>query len=116
MIMDIHAIGLLVSLTLIILSICILVMIYTRSKKPFVPGIYRVRYKRVGQVFFRSFKNVKGDGILFGLSQDGLVPARYFILSDDTRIEMPVSQYVFVFGPDRLKAIEEDFKRQGAPR
>lgn len=114
--MDIYAIGLLVSLILMILSVCILGIVYIRSKNPFVPGIYRVRYKRAGQMFFRSFKNVKGDGILFGSRQDGLVPARYFILSDNTRIEMPVTQYVFVFGPDRLKAIEEDFKRQGAPR
>lgn len=70
---------------------------------------YTVKYKKPGWLFWRKLKGIKGDGILFG--QNGqTVPVRYFILSDDSRIELPMSM-MFKFDAYRCRAVEEDIRK-----
>lgn len=71
---------------------------------------YTVRYRRPGQWFWRRLKGVKGDGILFGQG-GGVAPMRYFILADDSRIELPMSM-MFLFDSGRCRMIEEEIRRE----
>lgn len=70
---------------------------------------YSVKYKAPGWIFWRTIKNVKGDGIVEGRTTT--VQARYFILFDDTRIELPTS-FMFRFDKDRCASIEKAIKRE----
>ena len=63
---------------------------------------YTVYYKRAG--FFsrwKKIKKVKGDGIL----ENGL--SRFFVLEDETRIEMPMHGYLFKFSKERFLSIQK---------
>lgn len=72
--------------------------------------LYTVKYKAPGWWFWRTLKNIKGDGIMFG--QGGqVVPSRYFILADESRVELPMSM-MFRFGPGRFQAIENNMRRE----
>lgn len=73
--------------------------------------LYTVKYKKPGWFFWRKIKNVKGDGILFGGPNNQAVPSRYFILSDDSRIEMPTGM-IFKFDPYRCRVIEANIRRE----
>lgn len=66
---------------------------------------YTVRYKKPNQWFFRKIKKVKGDGIIEGSA------ARYFILEDDSRIEMPCSCH-FVFPVERFSMIKNRMENE----
>ena len=71
---------------------------------------YVVKYKKPEWWFWRKIKNVKGDGILFG--QGGqVVPMRYFILSDDSRIELPMSM-MFRFDSYRCRMIKKSIREE----
>lgn len=72
---------------------------------------YTVKYKRPGWTFWRRIKGVKGDGILFGGPGNQAVASRYFILSDDSRIELPISM-MFQFDRYRCRMIEENIRRE----
>jgi len=72
---------------------------------------YTVSYKREKNLRFKKIKNVVGDGIM----EDSKVPTRFFILKDNTRIEIPVVGTEFMFSPERYDIIKknmEDLKRQ----
>lgn len=73
---------------------------------------YSVKYKKSGQWFFRTIKNIKGDGIC-----EGGAGSRFFILEDETRIELPCSCH-FIFSKDRfnfIKAMIESQAGQSIP-
>ncbi len=67
--------------------------------------LYSVKYKKPGSLFFRTIKNVKGDGICDGMQ------SRFFILSDETRIELPCSCH-FIFSSERFIAIKNLMEQQ----
>ncbi len=73
--------------------------------------VYTVKYKMPGQFFWRKLKGVKGDGILFGGPHNETIASRYFIMTDDSRIEMPVSM-MFIFDPLRCRVISEGIRRE----
>ena len=63
---------------------------------------YEVSYKKIG--FFkrwRKLKKLKGDGLL----ENGL--ARFFILEDNMRIEIPISNIIFKFSKERFYFVKE---------
>ncbi len=72
--------------------------------------LYSVKYKQPGWWFWRTLKNVKGDGIMFG--QNGqCVPVRYFVLMDESRVEFPMDM-IFRFGPERFQIIESNIRKE----
>lgn len=72
--------------------------------------MYTVKYKRVGDVFWNKLKKVKGDGFI----ENGYVPGpnntaigttkniRWFILEDETRVEIHCENMMFKFSPERF--------------
>ena len=63
---------------------------------------YEVSYKRIG--FLRRWyklRKVKGDGLL----ENGL--ARFFILEDETRVEIPIGNIIFKFSKERFYFVKE---------
>jgi len=63
---------------------------------------YEVSYKKIG--FLRRWykiKELKGDGLL----ENGL--ARFFILEDNTRIEIPIANIMFKFSKERFYFVKE---------
>lgn len=74
--------------------------------------LYTVRYRLLGTRRWETLRNVKADGFVWtGVrpsDRDGGVPAtrifavRWFILEDETRVEVPSEAATFVFSPERL--------------
>ena len=60
---------------------------------------FSVRYKKPGSLFWRNIDNITTDGITEGAQ------SRFFVLKDQTRIELPVSCH-FIFGSERADLIE----------
>lgn len=67
---------------------------------------YQVKYKLNTQLFFRTLKNVIGDGLVEENKQ-----LRYFILEDETRVEIPVTA-VFIFSKDRFLSIKKHMENE----
>ena len=61
--------------------------------------IYTIKYKR--GFLWRTLNNVVADGYF----QD--VRARYFVLDDDSVIEIPVKGTIFYFSPERAKFVDK---------
>ena len=70
--------------------------------------IYSVKYKINGHLFYRKIRKVKGDGIM---PENG---NRFFILEDETRIEIPTRQTVFRFSPKRFMNIKTQMEKEAA--
>ena len=56
----------------------------------------------------QKLKKVKADGIM--TDANNLV--RYFILNDDSRIEIPIAEAVFVFSRERFLTIKENMNKE----
>jgi len=67
---------------------------------------YSVKYKRVGGVFWKTLKRVKGDGVVEA-RKGSAIALRYFILEGETRIEIPTDSHIFKFDRGRFEAIKE---------
>lgn len=72
---------------------------------------YTVQYKHTKDLFWRRLRNVEGDGYVFN-EKAGTFGIRYFNLSDGTRIEIPTTDIVFKFHPDRRLAIKDNMNKQ----
>ena len=64
---------------------------------------YTVKFKNK---FWHTLKKVKGDGIL----ENGL--SRFFILEDETRIEIPCQGIIFKFSKERYYGIKERMENE----
>lgn len=73
-------------------------------------SIYSVEYKQPGDFFWKELPGIKGDGIMFAESGQ-VVPMRYFILVDETRVEIPMTM-MFRFDPGRFRAIENSVRKE----
>jgi hypothetical protein len=63
---------------------------------------YTVYYKTTGLFsLWKKLKNVKGDGIV----ENGM--CRFFILEDETRVEIPVHGMFFKFSKERFFSIQQ---------
>jgi len=82
--------------------------------------MYSVKYKKVNSVFWKKIKNVKGDGFIengFIAGPDGRAIGttkniRWFILNDETRIEIPSEDVVFKFSAERFIHIKQQMERE----
>lgn len=72
--------------------------------------VYNVKYKHPSWTFWRTLKRVKGDGFCF-TDRGDVVQSRYFILEDNSRIEIPVTM-LFVMEPNRFNMIREEINRK----
>ena len=70
--------------------------------------LYTVKYKKVGQAFWRKVKKVNADGI----TEDG--KTRWLGLADETYLEFPRDAYVFKFSPERAKLIADNRRKENA--
>ena len=66
---------------------------------------YTVKYKQPNQFFWRTIKQVKGDGLL----EHG--KARFFVLEDETRVEIPITAQ-FKFSKGRFYSIKKEMETQ----
>lgn len=71
---------------------------------------YTVKYKKIGSFFWNKLKKVKGDGILFEFFDGGSntwFNSRWFILEDETRVEISMKNVIFKFSKERHFSIQE---------
>ncbi len=67
---------------------------------------YTVKYRKLGFLKrWRKISEVKADGRM----EDNL--SRFFVLRDETRIEIPVSDVIFTFSAERADLINEMTKK-----
>jgi hypothetical protein len=83
-----------------------------------------VRYKRVGSLFWKTPKSVKADGIYLNKEErydangnlierkEYMTSFRWFILEDETRIEICMEGMEFRFSPERFIAIKKSMEAQ----
>ena len=64
--------------------------------------VYTVRYKKKGQLFYRTVKKVKGDFI----ANDVPGSPRVLVLEDESRMEIPTLDTEFVFDSKRFLVIK----------
>ena len=81
---------------------------------------YTVKYKRVGLFSrWKTIKNVTGDLCYKDDIQtsDGLqpfagYPCRIFLLEDQTRIEIPLLNHIFIFSKERWMLIKQRMEQE----
>ena len=69
--------------------------------------IYTVKYRKVGSFFWKKLKNVKGDGVVEVGGN-----ARWFILADESRVELPLTEMEFYFPPERFLLIKKQMEQE----
>jgi|GEM_PF-1214405 hypothetical protein len=86
--------------------------------------LYTVYYKKLNGFFWRKLKRVKGDGFI----ENGYVPGpnntaiwttkniRWFILEDETRIEIPAGDVLFKFSKERHFAIQAQMNKEAGQK
>jgi len=52
---------------------------------------YKVKYKSKNSLFWTTLKEVKGDGVM----TDSPIAFRYFILTNKSRVEVPMENTIF---------------------
>ena len=62
--------------------------------------LYTVKYKKAHWLFWKTLKNVQADGHIPNL------PTRYFILKDDSRVEIPID-FMFKFSKERFECFKD---------
>ena len=65
---------------------------------------YNVKYKK--KFFWKTIKKCKGDGLL----ENGI--ARYFILENETRMEIPCQNMIFKFSKERFYVIKDRMSQE----
>jgi hypothetical protein len=77
---------------------------------------YSVSYKKKNGIFWKTLKHVKGDGIIeLPSGEDGerlVFPIRYFIMEDESRVEIPMDHYVFRFSKERFISIHRSMEQE----
>jgi hypothetical protein len=76
-----------------------------------------VYYKKVDGKLWKRLKRVKGDGFVERMDEKGRkgienTSIRYFILEDETRLEMSTFDMMFKFSDKRFWAIKERMDNQ----
>ena len=69
---------------------------------------YTVKYKKIGCLFFKKIKNVKGDFI----ATDVPGGHRVLILENETRIEIPTNGMIFLFSNERFLMIKQQMEQE----
>ena len=69
---------------------------------------YTVKFKTEKNWFWKTLKKVKGDGIM----PDSAVPTRFFILEDESRLEIPIAGTLFSFSYERFLMIKQSMEKE----
>jgi len=69
-----------------------------------------VKYKRSKSLFWKKIKNVVGDSTL--TINDSKINYRVFFLEDNTRMEIPLTDTVFVFSKERFDLIKQNINKE----
>lgn len=69
---------------------------------------YKVKYKSKNSLFWTTLKEVRGDGVM----QDSPIAFRYFILADESRVEVPMDGTIFTFSKERHFLIKENMNKE----
>jgi len=80
---------------------------------------YTVYYKKIGGFFWKKIKRVKGDSFVengYSLGPNNIPigttkDIRWFILEDETRIEIPCNGIIFKFSSQRFLNIKRDMEK-----
>jgi len=75
--------------------------------------MYSVKIRKPGSIFSRTFRNVKGDGLIWFEDRNRnqqAIQARYLILEDGRRIEIPFN-VVIEFSKEREDVIRENMSK-----
>lgn len=76
---------------------------------------YTIKYRLPGSSRMRTLRHVIGDGVLFVQDDktggNQYFPVRYFLLSDDGRVEMPMEALI-IYGGDRVDYITEQARKE----
>jgi hypothetical protein len=80
---------------------------------------YTVKYRKLGCIFSRKLRKVKGDLMLrdeapseHGMQCLATFPVRVFILEDETRVEIPMLGHVFTYCKERHYSILNRMKKE----
>ena len=74
--------------------------------------VYVVKYRKKGQVFFRTVNKVKGDFI----ANDVPGSPRVLVLEDETRMEIPTIDTEFVFDSKRFLVIKQRMEQEAGAK
>ena len=69
---------------------------------------YTVKFKTEKDWFWKTLNKVKGDGIM----PDSSVSTRFFILEDESRIEIPITGTLFKFSNERFLMIKQNMEKE----
>jgi hypothetical protein len=85
---------------------------------------YVVKFRKRGSLFWKTLSNVKADGIYLNKEEkydangnlierkEHMTSFRWFILEDETRIEICMEGMEFRFSPERFIAIKKSMETQ----
>ena len=80
---------------------------------------YTVKYKLVGDFFWKKLKDVVADDTMFRANTGGdrkqfplqdTLPTRVLFLRDGTRVELPIGACIIEFSSERAEVIEAAMK------
>lgn len=76
--------------------------------------MYSVTYKPRYSFFWKKLNAVKADGILIDTTagQKSVVPYRWFILDDESRVEIPMDGTIFKFSKERFYSIKKSMETE----
>jgi hypothetical protein len=72
---------------------------------------YEVKYKLSNKFKWNILPKVKGDGFI----QESNNTYRFFILEDESRVEIPLG-YLFKFGKERFFIIKENMEKESGTK
>lgn len=69
---------------------------------------YTVKVKKIGSLFWKTYKRVKGDFIF----KEGNDAARVLIFEDESRLEIPLAGHSFLFCSRRFLSIKSQMEKE----
>lgn len=76
--------------------------------------LYSVKYKPEASFLWKKLTRVKADGVLIDTTagQKSVIPYRWFILDDESRIEIPMDGTIFKFSKERYYSIKKSMETE----
>ena len=69
---------------------------------------YTCKYKNRKSFFWKTIKNIKGDGLM----TEANYPTRFFLLDNEERIEIPIPDTIFHFSHERFLMIKQSMENE----
>jgi hypothetical protein len=86
---------------------CLILLFLVGCTQVYKPSdVYTVEYKLENDLFWKTIDNVKGD-----LIEKELENKRVFILTDETRVEIPEKGTRFTFSKERFLVIKKNMEK-----